>query len=262
MQQRNLSITLLGTGTSTGIPVVGCSCAVCSSSDPHNQRTRCSALISDGEQNILIDSTPDLRFQALREKIPRIDAVFYTHGHADHLHGIDDLRIFSYHSKTPIPLYGSAQTLSKIAHSFGYIFNRNTPWGQAPNLQLRPIEATTTVGALRITPIPMKHGHMDSFGYRCGPIAYLTDCNYIPPSSIELLNDLELLVLDALRFEPHPTHFSIPEAVAMAQRIGAKQTLLTHFSHDVDHETCSRQLPPGIGLGYDGLKFTFPLPDA
>jgi phosphoribosyl 1,2-cyclic phosphate phosphodiesterase len=262
MQQRNLSITLLGTGTSTGIPVVGCNCAVCSSCDPHNKRTRCSALLSDGEQNILIDSAPDLRFQALREKIPRIDAVFYTHAHADHLHGIDDLRIFSYRSKVPIPLYGPTHTLSQIAHSFGYIFNRDTPWGQTPNLELCPIDATTAVGDLQITPIPLLHGHMKSFGYRCGPIAYLTDCNQIPPSSLELLKDLKLLILDALRFKQHPTHFSIPEAIEIAQKVGAEQTLLTHMSHDVDHETCNNQLPPGISLGYDGLKVSFPRPNA
>jgi phosphoribosyl 1,2-cyclic phosphate phosphodiesterase len=262
MQQHNLTITLLGTGTSTGIPVVGCSCQVCNSPDPHNKRTRCSALLSDGKLNILIDSAPDLRFQILREKIPRIDAVFYTHGHADHLHGIDDLRIFSYQSKGPIPLYGSAQTLAKIEHSFSYIFNRNTPKGGAPNLQLCPIESSVRLGSLQITPIPMKHGQMDTLGYRCGPVAYLTDCNYIPPTSLEQLKGLKLLVLDALRFKSHPTHFSIPEAIEMAQKIGAEQTVLTHISHNVDHRTVDQQLPPGIRLAYDGLSLSFPLSQA
>ena len=256
MQAETLKITVLGSGTSTGIPVIGCRCAVCRSDHPHNQRTRCSALLSYGKYNILIDTSTDLRQQALREDIRRVDAVFYTHSHADHLHGIDDLRGFNLHSKQPIPLYGSEQTLTTIRNSFSYIFDKSEPASYIPRLELHPINKATKLFGLEMIPIPMLHGHMKTFGYRCGPFAYLTDCNVIPPSSLELLHDLELLILDGLRFTPHNTHFNIPQAIEMAQKIGAKQTLLTHLSHEVDHPVHNSQLPDGINLAYDSQTFT------
>ena len=257
MQTETLKITVLGSGTSTGIPVIGCRCATCLSDHPRNQRTRCSALLSYGKYNILIDTSTDLRQQALREDIRHLDAVFYTHSHADHLHGIDDLRGFNLHSKQPIPLYGSEQTLATIRTSFSYIFDKSEPASYIPRLELHPIDKPIELFGLEMIPIPMQHGSMQTFGYRCGPFAYLTDCNVIPPSSLDLLDNLEVLILDGLRFTPHSTHFNIPQAIEMAQKIGAKQTLLTHLSHEVDHPVHDQQLPDGVNLAYDGQQFNF-----
>ncbi|MCW8858130.1 MAG: GPMC system MBL fold metallohydrolase [Deltaproteobacteria bacterium] len=260
MQPDTFKITILGSGTSTGIPVVGCRCPVCLSQHPCNQRTRCSALLSYNQCNILIDTSTDLRQQALREDIRNIDAVFYTHSHADHLHGIDDLRGFNLHSKKAIPLYGSEQTLNRIKTSFSYIFDKSEPSGYIPHLKLCPIDRVVQLFGLNIEPIPMEHGWMQAFGYRCGPFAYLTDCNRIPASSMALLHNLELLILDGLRFTPHSTHFNIPQAIEVAQQIGAKQTLLTHLSHEVDHEIHDQELPVGINLAHDGQQYSFSVP--
>jgi len=255
MQAETLKITVLGSGTSTGIPVIGCRCAVCLSDHPYNQRTRCSALLSYGKYNILIDTSTDLRQQVLREDIRHIDAVFYTHSHADHVHGIDDLRGFNLRSKLPIPLYGSEQTLATIRSSFNYIFDKSEPVSYIPRLKLHPLNQAIELFGLKMTPIPMQHGRMQSFGYRCGPFAYLTDCNSIPSSSLDLLQDLELLILDGLRFTRHNTHFNIPQAIEMAQTIKAKQTLLTHLSHEIDHPVHDQELPEGINLAHDGQQF-------
>lgn len=260
MQQKTLTITILGSGTSTGIPVIGCRCPVCLSHHPRNRRTRCSALLSYDNHNILIDTSTDLRQQVLREDIRHLEAVFYTHCHADHIHGIDDLRAFNLHSQTAIPLYGAPQTLARIRKSFGYIFDHEEPNGYVPRLALRPIEQPVDLFGLSIQPILMKHGWIEAFGYRCGPVAYLTDCNGIPASSMERLRNLELLVLDGLRFTPHNTHFNIPQAIEVARAIGAKQTILTHLSHEVDHQVHDSELPAGINLAYDGQKFSFPVP--
>ena len=258
--QQTLKITILGSGTSTGIPVIGCQCDVCKSSHPYNQRTRCSLLISCGPYNILVDTSTDLRQQALREDIRHIDAVFYTHSHADHLHGIDDLRAFNLTVKKPIPIYGSTATLAHIKHSFGYIFQHHEKSTFIPRLQLSPMPAQIDIGPLTMIAVPLQHGSGKSTGYRCGPIAYLTDCNAIPEQSLTLLSDLELLILDGLRYKPHQTHFSIPQAIEMAQRIGAKRTLLTHLSHDIDHLQVNAQLPAGIELAHDGQTAEFMVP--
>ncbi len=254
-----LEITILGSGTSTGIPVVGCDCPVCQSADPRNRRTRCSALINYGPRNILIDTATDLRQQALRENICHIDAVLYTHSHADHMHGIDDLRGFNLRQKEPIPLYGSPRTLERVRDNFNYIFADIEKPGYVPRLSLHPIEAAFQLFELTIVPIPLLHGGMQVFGYRCGPFAYLTDCNGIPDESLPLLENLDLLILDGLRFKPHNTHFNIPQAIQMAQKIGARQTLLTHLSHDVDHPRHDPQLPDGINFAFDGQRFSLEL---
>ncbi len=259
MTPATLDITILGTGTSSGIPVIGCDCPVCRSTDPRNWRTRCSVLLHYAEYNILIDTATDLRQQALREDIRHIDAVLYTHSHADHVHGIDDLRSFSLRSQKAIPLYGSAHTLERIRDNFNYIFNESEDPGYVPKLALFPVETSFELFGLTITPIPLEHGQMPVFGYRCGPFAYLTDCNGIPESSLELLKGLELLILDGLRFKPHNTHFNIPQAIRMAEKIAARQTLLTHLSHEVDHPRHDPQLPGGINLAYDGQAFSLAL---
>jgi phosphoribosyl 1,2-cyclic phosphate phosphodiesterase len=259
MDSTTLDITILGSGTSTGIPVIGCDCPVCRSTDSRNRRTRCSALLSYAGHNILIDTSTDLRWQALREDIRHVDAVLYTHSHADHLHGVDDLRGFNRRSKTPIPLYGSTRTLERVRDNFNYIFDDIENPGYVPQLELFPVEESFALFGQRITPIPLYHGRMQAFGYRCGPLAYLTDCNEIPAASLELLAGLELLVLDGLRFKPHTTHFNISQAVQIANRIGARKTLLTHLSHEVDHPRHNPQLPDGIEFAYDGQRLTFTL---
>ncbi len=258
--QQALKITILGSGTSTGIPVIGCQCPVCRSSHPYNQRTRCSLLISSGPYNILIDTSTDLRQQALREDIRRVDAVFYTHGHADHLHGIDDLRAFNITRKTPIPIYASKETLEHINHSFGYIFEHKEHTTFIPKLRLNPMPERVKIGTIEMIAVPLQHGCGKSTGYRCGPVAYLTDCNAIPERSLDLLQGLDLLILDGLRYKPHQTHFNIPQAIEMAQRIGAKRTLLTHLSHDIEHLQVNAQLPQGIELAHDGQTLDFLLP--
>jgi phosphoribosyl 1,2-cyclic phosphate phosphodiesterase len=260
MTPATLEITILGSGTSTGIPVIGCDCQVCRSTDPRNQRTRCSALLKYGTHNILIDTSPDLRLQALRENIRHVDAVLYTHSHADHMHGIDDLRSFNLHTRKPIPVYGSNRTLKRIQENFSYIFDADQDQpGYIPQLTLFAVDQPFTLFALEITPIPLRHGGLPVLGYRCGPIAYLTDCNAVPESSLALLQDLELLVLDGLRFKPHRTHFNISEAVEMAGRIGARRTWLTHLSHEVDHSRHEQQLPEGVRFAHDGQRLALPL---
>ncbi|MDT8419164.1 MAG: GPMC system MBL fold metallohydrolase [Desulfuromonadales bacterium] len=259
MKPASLDMTILGSGTSTGIPVVGCDCAVCRSADTKNRRTRCSALLSFSGHNILIDTSTDLRQQALREDIRRIDAVLYTHCHADHVHGIDDLRSFNLRSGDTIPIYGTPETLRRIAFLFEYIFAEETPFGATPQLEARQVEGPFELCGLTFEPIPLFHGGLEVLGYRCGPVAYLTDCNAIPDSSISLLKGLQLLVVDGLRFKPHPTHFNIDQAIEMAGRIGAKRTLLTHLSHDVDHTRHGAELPAGIEFAYDGQHISLPL---
>ncbi len=251
-----LTITILGSGTSTGIPVVGCRCTVCRSQHPRNQRTRSSVLLSCAGRNLLIDTSTDLRQQALREDIRHIDAVLYTHSHADHVHGIDDLRGFNVRGQEAIPLYAPPDTLNSLRRTFRYIFDRSDTSGYIPRLTLHPLTGPARILGLDIVPVPLIHGDQMTCGYRCGAMAYLTDCSAIPDSSLALLDNLELLILDGLRFRAHPTHFNIDQAVAVAQAIGAGQTLLTHLSHDVDHPRHDPLLPKGINLAYDGQRYS------
>ncbi|SHI95196.1 phosphoribosyl 1,2-cyclic phosphate phosphodiesterase [Malonomonas rubra DSM 5091] len=259
MSATTLDITILGSGTSTGVPVIGCDCDVCTSNDPHNKRTRCSALLSYAGHNLLIDTATDLRQQALREGIRQIDAVLYTHSHADHMHGIDDLRSFNFRHRGSIPLYGSPRTLERVRDNFDYIFANLEKPGYVPRLSLHPIEDDFYLFEQKIEPIALEHGGMQVYGYRCGPFAYLTDCNGIPEASLLKLSGLKLLVLDGLRFKPHDTHFNISQAIEMAKRIGAERTLLTHLSHDIDHRRDSKTLPAGIEFAYDGFSCSLPL---
>jgi len=256
-----LRVTLLGTGTSTGIPVIGCSCRVCRSTDPRDHRTRCACYIEAAGLSILIDTCPDFRQQALREGIHRLDAVLYTHHHFDHVAGIDDLRPFFFENKRPIPCYASPLTARVLYHMFSYIFADGSYPG-VPNLRLKPIEGpfeiTSRYGKstrVRVEPIDVLHGKLPMYGYRIGHFAYLTDASQLPEKSFNRLQDLDVLVLDALRKRPHPTHFSIDEAVAVAQRIGARQTYFIHMTHEVLHADIDPQLPKGINLAYDGLQF-------
>lgn len=253
-----LKVTLMGTGTSTGVPVSACQCDVCRSDDPNNKRTRCSLLVGYRGKNILIDTATDLRQQVLREGVDRIDAVLYTHTHADHIHGIDDLRPFNPRDGAPLPLYVTADSAQAIRQNFSYIFNLEDENLYRPRLSAWTIGGSFSLFGLPVTPLRLQHGAGFSTGYRIGPIAYLTDCSAIPAEARSMLDNLDLLILDALRFRPHSAHFNIAEAIAEAQQIGAKQTLLTHLSHDVDHSRHSEGLPPGVAFAYDGqaLQFT------
>ncbi|MCL1818404.1 MAG: MBL fold metallo-hydrolase [Spirochaetaceae bacterium] len=248
-----MRLTFLGTGTSHGIPVAGCGCPVCLSRGTRNKRTRSSVLVEEAGLSILIDTATEFRLQALRAGLKNIDAVLYTHAHADHLHGIDDLRVFCY--KKPVPIFGAPGTLAEIERRFAYIFRPpRQQGGGIPHLQMNPIpEGTFSVHGIPVQAIALKHGELDIYGYRIGAMAYLTDCSFIPESSRPFLEGLEVLVLGSLRYSPHSTHFCVGEAVAEIQRIRPRKAFLTHLAHDIDHRTLKKELPPGIAPSYDGL---------
>ena len=251
-------VTFLGTGTSTGVPVVGCSCAICSSDDPHNKRLRQSVKIEAGDQTFLIDTTPDLRLQLLRDPVKRLDFILFTHSHSDHLMGLDDIRPFNFRQREPIRAFASPATAKAIRRAFSYIWNDTQVGGGKPQLELHEVEGTFSQGGVEIIPIPVRHGDWTIFGYRIGPFAYITDTNGIPDESISLLDGVDTLALDGLRpSPPHPTHFTIGEAVQVAQRIGARVTYLIHLAHEVDHAETEAQLPRGVHLAYDRLKLEF-----
>jgi phosphoribosyl 1,2-cyclic phosphate phosphodiesterase len=251
----------LGTGTSVGVPMIGCHCPVCTSTDPRNHRYRCSVLITTPRGNILIDTTPELRLQLLREQIGIVHAVLYTHYHADHVFGLDDLRPIPKYLNGPVPLYCTAETERKIRQSFAYAFQMDSLVAAAsylPNLTVERItEAPFTVLGEKVTPIPLIHAQFEVFGFRIDRVAYCTDVNQIPRESWPLLEDLDVLVLDALRLKPHIAHFSLAEALEVIDRVAPRQAYLTHMAHDIDHEAVSRQLPPNVALAYDGLRFSF-----
>lgn len=248
-----LSLTLLGTGTSTGVPVPTCDCTVCRSADPRDRRLRPSAWIRWAGASVLIDTAPDLREQVLRHAIPRVDAVLYTHAHADHVLGLDDLRLFNWRQRAAVPAYGSAATLEALGKTFWYVFDPRPVESTRPAIECREVDGAFEVLGRVALPVPVLHGSLPILGYRIGGLAYLTDVSRIPEASYALLEGLELLVLNALRERPHPTHLTIDEALHEASRIGAQRTILTHMSHEVRHADVASRLPPGIELGYDGL---------
>lgn len=254
MTSGSMTVTILGSGTSTGVPMPGCSCGVCLSSDPQNVRTRCSALLTCGTKNILIDTATDLRQQVLREKITSIDAVLYTHTHADHIHGIDDLRAFNAVSGEAIPIFGSRETLALIRRNFGYIFDDELEPGYRPRLQTHEIFGSFDLFGLKVQPLALQHGSGVSLGYRVGSFAYLVDCSAIPEESLLQLRNIDTIVIDALRFRPHTTHFNIAQALEISEHLGARRTFLTHLSHEVDHSRHSALLPSGVELAYDGQR--------
>jgi len=249
-----MKITIMGCGTSTGVPMVGCSCPVCTSDDPRNQRTRASLLICYDDHTVLIDTSTDLREQALRHRIKRIDAVLYTHAHADHVNGIDDLRGFHFIHREIIPCFASRTTLELLQGGFSYIFNEHDGSGYAPLLAAHEISTTFELFGQSIIPIPLLHGRTTALGYRMGNFAYLTDCSAIPETSLELLQGVELLVIDGLRWLEHPCHFNISGAIAAARRIRAPRTILTHLTHQIAYSE-ENKLPHGFELAYDGMEF-------
>jgi phosphoribosyl 1,2-cyclic phosphate phosphodiesterase len=255
------TFTFLGTGTSVGVPMVGCECKVCRSPNPKNNRYRCSVLVGTPAGNLLVDTAPELRLQLLRANVKVVHAVLYTHYHADHLFGLDDVRPFPRLLGGPVPLYCAADVERKIREAFSYAFRpeaEQLPAGYVPKLVFRRItEEPFTVLGQRVVPISLIHAYYSVFGFRFDDVAYCTDVNKIPPESWPLLEGLRVLVLDGLRFKPHPGHFSINEAIEVIDRVKPKRAYLTHMSHDVEHEATNRMLPPGVELAYDGLQFEF-----
>ncbi len=255
-------VTLLGTGTSFGVPQIGCTCRVCCSDDPRDRRTRCAAFVQTaGGTNVLIDTPPELRLQLVAAGIARADAVLYTHEHADHIHGIDDLRSLSVRSQRALPLYGSRETLDTIATRFPYIVDsrmRPLPGTTKPEGTLHPVEAGVafTIGDAQVLPLAVPHGRSTVLAYRIGRFGYVTDAKLLSPDVVDALRGVDVLVLNALFRTPHPTHLSIPEAVAVAQQIGAPRTFFTHLTHDHSHAELTAELPAGIAPAFDGLTLT------
>ena len=249
-----MKLTFLGTGTSHGVPMIGCDCPVCTSTDPRNVRTRSSAIIEIDGISVLIDTSPEFRLQVLRENVRQIDAILYTHAHADHVFGLDDIRRFNDMSHKTICCYGSAETLNTIRQAFEYIFIPTQIGGGKPQIELISIDAPFGVNNVQITPIPVFHGQLNVFGYRIDDLAYITDCSDIPDLSMQLLADLDTLILGVLRAEPHETHFSISQGLAIVQELKPKRAFFTHIAHRLDHEITNQALPPNVQLAHDGLQ--------
>ncbi len=250
-----MRVTFLGTGTSRGIPVVGCDCAVCRSTDPRDKRLRSSILI-ESDRTVLVDASVDFRQQMLRADVRRLDAVIFTHSHADHILGLDDVFPYTVRSGQALPIYANAGTLHELRLTFRHLFTRN-PSGGVARIEPRVVTGEFQIGKLTFEPIDVLHGSMTVLGLRVGGFAYLTDVNRIPEKSLTKLRDLDTLVLDGLRFRRHPTHFSIQEAIEASGIIGARKTYLIHMCHDVEHAKTNGSLPPGMELAYDGLVLTF-----
>ena len=250
------TITVLGSGTSMGVPTIGCDCAVCNSPDPHDRRTRPSIMVEYGGHVVLIDTGPDFREQAIRENIKRVDAVLYTHGHADHILGLDDLRPLSFKHADKIPLYADDRTAGIMEHMFRYTFDEADAYATKAQVVMHRLNGTGKVdlfGAI-FERIPVMHGIHEISGFRFGSVAYLTDMSAIPPASMERLHGLDILFLDALRRRPHPTHSNLENSVEVSKTLAPKRTFFTHISHDLGHEEINKTLPENIRLCYDGLK--------
>lgn len=260
---RGLTVTLLGTGTSTGVPVLGCDCAVCTSGDPRDRRLRTAAHVvahtEAGDVHLQIDAGPDFRAQALRHRIAEVDALLVTHEHFDHVTGLDDLRPLFFRNRAPIPVFAHPRTARALHTMFRYVFDRTYPG--ASLLDLHPVEGPFTVrsrapdssASVEVTPVPAPHGPTEVLGFRLGPFAYLTDVSAVPDDALARLGGVDTLVLDGLRPDPHPTHLTFEEAAEAAARVGARETWLVHMTHALTHAAAEAALPPGVRLGYDGL---------
>ncbi len=252
------TLTVLGSGTSMGVPTLGCDCAVCHSSDPHDRRSRPSVMIEYAGKVVLIDTSPDFYAQAVREHITRVDAVFYTHTHADHILGIDDLRPLSYkHKPNKLPLYARPDAAAFLRRMFAYIFDADYKYGGLPQLELRPIDGPVELFGARFEPVRLLHGETEIYGFRFGKAAYLTDHSEIPQASFHQLEHLDILFLDALRHKPHPTHSTVANSLRIVERVKARRAFFTHICHDLPHEATNATLPPHVRLAYDGLKLEF-----
>lgn len=255
------TVTFLGTATSVGVPVIGCDCAVCTSTDPRNTRTRSSIQIQSGDYSLLVDTGPDLRAQALREGLNQVDAVLYTHHHIDHVAGFDEIRAYCWHREDPLPLYAGAETAAALQRMYPYAFVKDAPRNYVRAVT-HTIDGPFTLGPIRITPLPVEHGAAETFGYRLDfpggkSMAYISDVKRIPETTRALMKNLDALALDALRITEHPSHMTLAEALVAAKEIGAGQTYLTHLTHDLEYTEISADLPANVELAIDGLKISF-----
>jgi phosphoribosyl 1,2-cyclic phosphate phosphodiesterase len=250
-------LTVLGSGTSMGVPTIGCDCAVCRSSDSHDRRTRPSVLLEYNDKVVLIDTTPDFREQAIREHIRKIDAVLYTHTHADHILGIDDLRPLSFHRPEKIPLYAQPEAAEFLRSMFSYIFDAEYKYGGLAQVELKTIDGVVELFGARFEPIKVIHGDTEIIGYRFGTAAYLTDFSEIPEESFAQLSDLDILFLDALRHKPHPTHSTVDNSLRIVERVKPRRAFFTHICHDLPHEATNAALPLHVRLSHDGMKLDF-----
>ena len=251
------TLTVLGSGTSMGVPTIGCDCAVCHSPDPHDRRTRPSIMVEYDSRLILIDTTPDFREQAIREGIDHVDAVLYTHTHADHILGIDDLRPLSFHRPGKIPLYARPEAAEFLRTMFRYIFDADYKFGGIARVELKPIDGAIELFGASFEPVAVIHGETEIYGFRFGSAAYLTDFSDVPESSLQRLQNLDILFLDALRHKPHPTHSTVENSLRIVDELRPKRAFFTHICHDLPHETTNATLPPNVRLSYDGMKLEF-----
>jgi len=253
--RRRVRLTVLGSGTSVGVPTIGCTCRVCRSEDPRNRRLRPSVCLRWDGHTVVIDTGPDFRQQALTHGIDKVDAVLFTHAHADHVLGLDDLRPFNFHQRGAIPVYASAPTLEVIRRIFSYIFHDGPTESSRPKIETHVFpDEPIAVHGMEFLPIPVKHGSGDCYGFRFGNHAYLTDHSEIPESSLALLEGVQVLFLDALRYKPHPTHSTVEQSLRTVERLKPRAAYFTHISHDLDHERAESLLPEGVHLAYDGLE--------
>lgn len=251
------TLTVLGSGTSMGVPTIGCDCAVCTSTDPHDRRTRPSIMLEYNDAVVLIDTGPDFREQALREKIKRVDAVLYTHGHADHILGLDDLRPLSFRHGNSLPLYASEPTAQTIEQVFKYAFDSESTYATRPRVRIEALQSELELFEAHFLTVPLVHGDHEVVGFRFGEAAYLTDFSSIPESSMEMLHDLDIVFLDALRRKPHPTHSNLDNSLRLVKELKPRRAFFTHMSHDLKHEETNATLPPNVRLSHDGLKLEF-----
>jgi phosphoribosyl 1,2-cyclic phosphate phosphodiesterase len=249
-----MKLTFLGTGTSTGVPTLACPCPVCNSTDPHDKRTRPSVMLEFDGRVVVIDTTPDFRAQAMREGIEQLDAVLFTHDHVDHLLGLDDVRPYYFRQQVPIPIYADARTMGSIRRIFTYIFDQNYPYGGIAKLDARLIDGPFELWGERVLPLPVLHGNLPVLGFRIRDFAYITDVSEIPNETLALLQGLDVLVLDALRHKPHPTHSTVENSLAWVEKLKPRRAFFTHIAHELGHEATNATLPERVRLAYDGLK--------
>lgn len=252
-------LTVLGSGTSTGVPTLRCNCPVCTSSDPRDQRLRPSIWVSFGGHEVVIDTTPDFRQQALRAAIPALDAVLFTHSHADHIMGLDDIRPYNFGRPEPLPIYASAATLADLRRVYQYVFEASYTASAIPRIDAHALDGPVELFGVPFEPIPVLHGQLPIFGYRFGANAYITDVSEIPPASRARLQHLDLLILDALRVRPHPTHFHLASALQLVEQLQPRRTYFTHIAHELPHAATEASLPDGVHLAYDGLRLEIDL---